>query len=80
MLLLAFVVFAVIPSTAQEKEIEKSDQQWFALEHHSKFKNNWIWSIDAGYRWRNGFDESMLYYARTSSIQLTRENNQCQDN
>ena len=55
----------IVGSTAQEKNVTTGNQQWLQYYNQTKLGKNWVWLTDGGYRWRDGFEESTKYIART---------------
>lgn len=54
----------VVGQTAQ-KSVLVSDLQWFQYYNQTKLSEKWMWSSDAGYRWRDGFKEKSQFLVRT---------------
>ncbi len=50
---------------AQKKDVKNSNQQWFQYSSQIKFSDKWRLSAILGYRMRDGFSHSLLYFAGT---------------
>lgn len=48
-----------------QKNITYSNQQWIQDYIEAKLSTNWIWLADAGFRWKDAFNQRSQYLART---------------
>lgn len=61
---IVIVAFAISSNIfAQERSIDRSNQQWIQYYHQTKLSDQWILLIDGGYRWSE-FSSSSQYIAR----------------
>ena len=62
---LIFLICFSFSSKSQKKDIKNSNQQWFLYNNQIKFSDKWRLSTVLGYRLRDGFSHSLLYFAGT---------------
>ena len=60
-----FSLVLVLPSLqAQEKEILRSNQQWFSYANQTTLNEKWGFLADVGYRWKDAFSQASQYIGR----------------
>jgi hypothetical protein len=63
-LFLFFFLVAPRMSFGQQKNVVNGKQQWFQYYNQTKLNDKWTLLFDAGYRWKDGFQESSQYIVR----------------
>ncbi|UII33697.1 DUF2490 domain-containing protein [Fulvivirga ulvae] len=59
------ITFTASSLFAQKKNTTTQNQQWLQYYNQIKLAGKWVLLTDVGYRWKNGFEESTQYIART---------------
>ncbi|UCS91497.1 DUF2490 domain-containing protein [Echinicola marina] len=69
-----FILLSPKKGHAQEKEIIRSNQQWFRYWNKTQFDKNWSLKSDFGIRYQERFSKKNKYIARTRLIYSWKEN------
>ncbi|WP_186756379.1 DUF2490 domain-containing protein [Echinicola salinicaeni] len=72
--LVLFILLFIENSYAQEKEVIRSNQQWFRYWNKTKFNDNWSLKSDFGIRYKHQLSQRNQYIARTGLIYNWKKN------
>lgn len=65
--LLGIIVFLGMGRVGFGQQISYTNQQWFQYYNKLKFNDHWLLLSDAGYRFRNGFQQKSQYLIRATA-------------
>ncbi len=63
--ILFFLLLLPSFSLAQTKNVNKGNQQWVQYYFQGKINEEWSWLTDAGFRWKDWWDNPTQYFVRT---------------